>query len=74
MHPYTLLKKSLRSFGIYIFQANNLPRHMDVWVDLKKLPLKPKVIFDVGGNVGQFARSATKANPSATTYSFEPVS
>jgi FkbM family methyltransferase len=59
MHPYTLVKNSLRSFGVFIFRAGNLPRHIDLWVDIKKL---------------QFARAVTRAFPSATVHSFEPVS
>ena len=75
MHPYSLVKNSLRSLGVFIFRADNLPRHIDLWVDLKKkLQLNPQVIFDVGGNVGQFARAVTEAFPSATVHSFEPIS
>lgn len=74
MRLSSLLKNFLRNHGIYIFRDCSLPRCLDLWVDLRKLPLIPQVIFDVGGNVGQFARSASNAFPSATVHSFEPVS
>ncbi|MEQ8424555.1 MAG: hypothetical protein RIA63_07580, partial [Cyclobacteriaceae bacterium] len=34
----------------------------------------PKIIFDVGGNVGEYAALAAKYSPNAKIYSFEPVS
>lgn len=41
---------------------------------LKQLRLlKPAVIFDVGANVGEYARLASLHCPSAKVYSFEPV-
>lgn len=74
MHPFTLVKDSLRRCGVYIYRAGNLPRHIDLWVDLKQICFEPELIFDVGGNVGLFAQAANKAFPNATVYSFEPVS
>jgi FkbM family methyltransferase len=74
MSPYSLVKKCLKNFGVYVFRAGNLPRQIDFCADLKKLGLTPQVVFDVGANVGQFARGAASAFPGATIHSFEPVS
>lgn len=41
---------------------------------LKKIgTLNPKIIFDVGANVGEYALLVSKYCPTATIYSFEPV-
>lgn len=49
------------------------PRGFDLYHDLRQVIAEPKVIFDVGANVGQSARRYLKEFPEATVYSFEPV-
>jgi FkbM family methyltransferase len=74
MNPLTVVKKTFRGLGIYIFRAGNLPRQIDLWVDFKKCNPKPEVIFDIGANVGSFSRAAARTFPATTVYAFEPVS
>lgn len=49
------------------------PRGFDLYHDLGLIIPEPKVIFDVGANVGQSAKRYLKEFPHATIYSFEPV-
>jgi FkbM family methyltransferase len=49
------------------------PRGFDLFHDLRTVLGEPKVIFDVGANVGQSARKYLKEFAKAQVYSFEPV-
>lgn len=40
---------------------------------LKRFGVQPKIILDVGANVGQFAVAAGKVFSSSTVYAFEPI-
>src|SRR5208282_2437536 len=53
----------------------NLPRGIDPLYDIKThLPRLPvKVVFDVGANIGQSAKSFREAFSESTIYCFEPV-
>lgn len=48
------------------------PRGFDLYHDLSTV-MTPKVVFDVGANVGQSARNYLASFPQAEVYSFEPV-
>lgn len=69
-----LTKKIMRSAGIEVFQATNLPFGMNEFSDITRTVngFDPHVIFDVGANIGQESiryRSIFKAK----IYAFEPV-
>ncbi|MES2924209.1 MAG: FkbM family methyltransferase [Verrucomicrobiota bacterium] len=74
MHLFTFTKRILERIGIRAYRTSNLPRNIDLFHDLKHISFQPKVIFDVGANVGVFAQSAISAFPQASIHSFEPVS
>ena len=64
-------RAALHSMGVDNFE----PKQRDEQLFLRKLagrlPPDP-VIFDVGANVGQYARMVRKAMPGARIFSFEP--
>ena len=41
--------------------------------DMKRMHIHPKLIFDVGANVGQYSRLFAKTWPDADLYTFEPA-
>src|SRR5690606_21813544 len=49
------------------------PRGFDLFHDLGTVLESPRVIFDVGANIGQSAKRYLKEFPQAEVYSFEPV-
>lgn len=51
-----------------------LPFGADVYLDIHRLGFHPKVIFDVGANVGQKSIYMSKLWPNAEIHAFEPVS
>jgi FkbM family methyltransferase len=59
--------------GIRIYRA--LPRGIDLFDDIKNyLPnLRVNIIFDVGANIGQSAKTYLKKYHAASIYCFEPV-
>ena len=63
-HGYVLWKRNFFHFGISPFV--DMMRLNTVW------GRSLDVIFDVGANVGQFAREVRHELPAATIYSFEP--
>ncbi len=73
------LKTNIRKFilnklGYYVHEVKTMPVGTDFGQDLKhKIGLKPKVIFDVGANVGQTVDFYQNLFPSAHIYSFEPI-
>lgn len=73
MRLTTLAKNLLERMGLRCYRSSNLPRNLDLFFDLKSLKLNMELIFDVGGNVGQFAKKALSSFPNATIHSFEPV-
>ena len=77
-NTHNLLFKALAGFGRSMnrFYEN---RNHDVFSNgeytvLKKLrKIEPKVIFDVGANIGNYAELIIKTNPTAQILCFEPV-
>jgi FkbM family methyltransferase len=69
----SIAKDWLTRAGLRIYRTSNLPRGFDVFCDLKSIGITPRVILDVGANVGQFARAARKAFPGSIIHCFEPV-
>ncbi|MEP3387251.1 MAG: FkbM family methyltransferase [Reichenbachiella sp.] len=69
------LKKILSQFtGYWIYKQNHLPIGTDLKVDLiQKLEFSPRVIFDVGANIGQSALRFRSYFQNAEIFSFEPV-
>jgi FkbM family methyltransferase len=72
--PYLRLKNWLHSrWGIQFFR-NGGPHGLDLKLDLKRLgQAEPRMIFDVGANVGQSAERFMRLFPQAKIHSFEPV-
>ncbi len=73
------LKSYLKEFvadklGYYIYNIDALPVGTNLRYDLLyKIQLNPKVIFDVGANIGQTVEFYRQIYPEAHIYSFEPV-
>lgn len=64
----------LNRFGYYLHSAKTMPVGTDYATDLiQKINLKPKVIFDIGANIGQTAEFYREIFPNAEIYSFEPI-
>ncbi len=74
MYPFSVAKRLLARCGIHIYRTATLPRNVDVFTDLRRMEIRPEVIFDVGANIGQFTGAAVEAFPAATIYAFEPIS
>ena len=75
MNKTTLRKKLIDISGYWLYKKSVLPVGADITVDIKnKIGIQPRIIFDVGANVGQTAKFLTRHFPTATIHSFEPVS
>jgi FkbM family methyltransferase len=60
-------------WGVQFFR-NGGPRGLDLKIDLQRLGQDaPRVIFDVGANIGQSATRFARLFPQAKIHSFEPV-
>jgi FkbM family methyltransferase len=73
-HP---LLKSIQAtvgiFGVHLARKINMPFGVDKITDIAALCPKPRVIFDVGANVGQTVDELRSTFAEASIYSFEPV-
>ena len=70
-----MIKKIIESLsGIKIYR-HSIPRGCDLIADLKNKTKKfdPQIIFDVGAHHGETALLFAHSFPSASIYSFEPV-
>jgi FkbM family methyltransferase len=67
-------RQSLRRLGLHLFTEGSLPRGVDVYADLRRLPggFLVQTVFDVGANIGQTSRSLSEVYPSAQIFAFEP--
>jgi FkbM family methyltransferase len=63
-----------RLSGYWIYRKRHLPIGAELRVDLDRLGMTPRVIFDVGANVGQTYRRFRRDFPEARIHCFEPVS
>ena len=78
-NSHSILLKPLAGFGRSINRLYENRNH-DAYSNgenrvLQKLQFtQPKIIFDVGANIGQYAEMAHAACPNARIFSFEPVS
>lgn len=61
-----VIKKSFNMLGLDI---RKIERNKFVWLN----DLNIKTVFDIGGNIGQFARMIHNILPAASIYSFEPL-
>ena len=68
-----LVRNVFRLGGLEVFRRKTMPRGVALEVDLERLIPKPRVIFDVGANVGQTAIRLASVFPTADVYAFEPV-
>jgi len=50
-----------------------IPPHIGIWTDRYNPPKDPKVIVEIGGNVGGDANNFLKMHPNARIYTFEPI-
>jgi hypothetical protein len=66
-----LIAERLSSYWIY--RKRHLPIGADLRVDLERVGLNPRVIFDVGANIGQTYRRFRRDFPDAQIHCFEPV-
>jgi len=62
-----------RVTGYWLYKSRYLPIGADFRVDLERLDFTPRVIFDVGANVGQTYRRFRHDFPKARIYCFEPA-
>lgn len=60
----------LRAYENYDY---DISRNGEAWLLERLRPLRPKVVFDVGANVGDWSVHAAVAFPEATIHAFEPV-
>lgn len=61
--------------GYFIYKRKDIYVSLDLHLDLKeRIGLQPKVIFDVGANIGQTAKNFRAGFPKSKIYCFEPVS
>jgi len=60
----------LRAYENYDY---NIDRNGEAWLLEQLRPLRPRVVFDVGANVGDWSVHAAVALPEATIHAFEPV-
>ncbi len=72
----SLIKGILRKVGLDIYRRQTMARGINLHVDLQRIfrGRVPKVIFDVGANVGQTALEFSAVFPTTLIYSFEPIS
>jgi FkbM family methyltransferase len=73
------LKRAIKSFAERITNTHilkTLPRGVDLFFDLRKyLPTyRTRIVFDVGANIGESARSFQEHFPGCTIHCFEPAS
>lgn len=70
-----LVRNTLARAGWYVRRSRGLPAGMNWMVDLKRYvpSLEPRVLFDVGANVGQTALWLRQHVPDAAIHAFEPV-
>lgn len=70
----SIRKVLLERFGYYLHEAKTMPVGTDYGTDLvHKIGLRPKVIFDVGANIGQTVDFYRNVYPNSSIYSFEPI-
>jgi FkbM family methyltransferase len=72
---YLKIKNFIEDCTGLTFYRKSTPWGMDLQNDIERLipGWSPKIIFDVGANIGQTAKSFHKAWPDARILSFEPV-
>jgi FkbM family methyltransferase len=64
----------VRKLGLYLCRRQNLPRGIDLAVDLGRYAPAPiRTVLDVGANIGQSAQYFSAQFPKARIYSFEPI-
>ncbi|MEQ9414038.1 MAG: FkbM family methyltransferase, partial [Cyclobacteriaceae bacterium] len=77
-NTHNLLFKALAGLGKSFYRMYENRNH-DIHSNGEEYLLKqigktnPNIIFDVGGNIGEYAEMAAKYSPNAKIYSFEPV-
>jgi FkbM family methyltransferase len=70
---YKIRKTLMDLTGYFIYKRSGLPIGVDLREDLlNKFGFEPKIVFDVGANIGQTALSYAEMFPSASIFSFEP--
>jgi FkbM family methyltransferase len=70
---FRVLRQSLERIGLYAWRTP--PRGAHLYADIKHaLPkFNPRIVFDVGANIGQSAEEYLARFPKAQIHSFEPV-
>ncbi len=74
-HFKNAFRRALSATGYEIYRRPHLPKGADAFESLRSHwpQWRPRVIFDVGANVGQTVARLRPLFPSATIHSFEPV-
>src|SRR5688500_19003066 len=70
----TVLKNTLEYCGVRCSRISRTPVGVDVCLDIRRLSprLAPKVVFDVGANVGNVTRKFANRFRGSRIFSFEP--
>lgn len=70
-----VVRDGLARAGWYVRRTRGLPAGIDWMADLRRYvpALDPRVLFDVGANIGQTALWLHQHLPEATIHAFEPV-
>lgn len=67
------IRNLFRKFGLEVTYAKYSPRSTDQKIYKAFMPCRPiEIIFDVGANIGQSARSFRESFPHAKIFCFEP--
>ncbi len=74
-HFKNTLRRLLSATGYEIYRRPHLPKGTDAFESIRSHwpQWRPRVIFDVGANVGQTVGRLRSLFPAATIHSFEPV-
>jgi FkbM family methyltransferase len=68
-----LIQAAVGAFGVHLARKINMPFGADKITDIAALCPRPRIIFDVGANIGQTIDDLRTVFADAAIYSFEPV-
>lgn len=70
-----LIKRIIHNSGGYLYGPGSVPKGVDLFHDLMRFGYTRLIntVFDVGANVGAFAKESSQNLPNANIWCFEPV-